>query len=382
MKPAWLVSIDVVRLRGVLQGATKACARRALISAARDASVYLDCAKVLPFGVRAIVRAQSVSDIRSFVHRFIAASARSGMPAVQWRPSFRTAALVPGSVASVLAFLRTVHEEHDDMPKATHQSRAKRAAGTARRAATSTMRLVERAVDGLLGADETAGRVRRYIAQHDAPADDAAAFGRLCAVVFSQGLSYEAVATRHDGFMRAFEGFNPDRVAGFDDARIASILQSTDVIRNEAKIRACVENARLWQRAAQGGSYLGRAASIAAQDDAVAGWPSLAATLAADFRRLGANAARQCLKRWGFFTACAHPATRRVLERLALVDAAAEAPVVQRILGGIARKIGRDPYAVEAVLALFAGLGPCRTKPRCTECALLHVCPTGANLKN
>jgi hypothetical protein len=49
---------------------------------------------------------------------------------------------------------------------------------------------------------------------------------------------------------------------------------------------------------------------------------------------------------------------------------------VQLAIGAIAHQLGRDPYAVEAVLALFAALGPCRVRPQCDECALADRCPS------
>jgi len=250
----------------------------------------------------------------------------------------------------------------------------KNGAGTAKRAA-SLMRDVERSVDGLLGADEASRRCRRYVADHDAPADDPTAYSRLCMVVFAQGLGFGAVESKLDSFVEAFDGFAPERVALFDEERIARVLQSP-IIRNEAKVRACVENARRWMAAAGDGTYLGRVAQIAADDDAAGGWPALTAELQKDFARLGDTAARQTLKRWGFFTAFAHPGSRRVIERLELVDAADSPAAAQCFVGSVARVIGRDPYQVEATLALFASLGPCKRQPECDECPLAERCPT------
>ena len=52
----------------------------------------------------------------------------------------------------------------------------------------------------------------------------------------------------------------------------------------------------------------------------------------AAFARIGETAARQALKRWGFFTAFAHPGSRRVLERLGFIaeSASAEASATAR----------------------------------------------------
>ncbi len=242
--------------------------------------------------------------------------------------------------------------------------------------ASALMRAIDAAVDGSLGSDETAARVRRYVAEHDAPADDATAFGRLCLVIFAQGLHWSAVEAKRAALKAAFYGFEPAVLAGFDDAKIAQVL-SQPIIRNEAKVRVCIDNARQWRALANGsGSFLARLAALASNDDAAEGWPALAASLSGDFARVGETAARQTLKRWGFFTAFAHPGARRVLERLNVVAADAAPAAAQLAIGAIAAQLGRDPYAVEAVLALFAGLGPCRVKPQCAECALSDRCPS------
>ncbi|HEY5094213.1 MAG TPA: DNA-3-methyladenine glycosylase I [Candidatus Eremiobacteraceae bacterium] len=252
----------------------------------------------------------------------------------------------------------------------------KNGANAARRAA-GLVRDIERSVDGLLGADEAGRRYRHYVAEHDAPADDNTAYARLCVVIFAQGLGFGAVEAKLEEFISAFEGFVPERVATFDDARIGRIMQAP-IIRNEAKIRACVENAKRWVAAAGTTTYLAKVAQIAVDDDAAGGWPALTKELQKDFARVGDTAARQTLKRWGFFTAFAHPGSRRALERLALVAEADSPAAAQCFVGSIARVIGRDPYHVEATLALFASLGPCKRQPECDECPLAERCPTAA----
>jgi 3-methyladenine DNA glycosylase Tag len=252
----------------------------------------------------------------------------------------------------------------------------KNGAGATRRAA-GLMRDIERYVDELLGADEAARRSRHYVADHDAPADDITAYARLCAVIFAQGLGFGAVDAKREHFMDAFAGFEPAAVAAFDDDRVAVVLQAP-IIRNEAKVRACVENARRWVGAAGDVAYLSKVAQVAVDDDAASGWPALTQKLQEDFMRIGETAARQALKRWGFFTAFAHPGSRRVMERLQLVAETDPPAAVQCFIGAVARVAGRDPYQLEATLALFASLGPCKREPQCESCVLAEKCPTAA----
>lgn len=248
-------------------------------------------------------------------------------------------------------------------------------AGAARKLAT-LVRHVDRSIDHGIGSDDVANRVRRYVGEHDAPPDDRAAFARLCIVVFAQGIGYDVVLAKSSDLHAAFDDFDPVSVARYDETRVAALLEAP-IVRNAAKIRACVENAGRWcELAQQHGTYLGRVASIAAADDPTMGWQALSDAVRGDFVHLGDSAARQTLKRWGFFTAFVHPGARRSIKRLGLIDASADGPSVQRLIGGAAQRLGRDPYAVEAAFALFAGLGPCRKTPKCGECALADRCPS------
>ena len=58
------------------------------------------------------------------------------------------------------------------------------------------------------------------------------------------GLSWRTILHRREGYRRAFAGFDPRVVAAFDERQIAELLQDTGIIRNRAKIRAAVGNAR------------------------------------------------------------------------------------------------------------------------------------------
>jgi 3-methyladenine DNA glycosylase Tag len=368
--PHWFVAIDTVRLRRSITGAHARAVNAALAPAAVAARVRLVEAAVIGSGVRAVVAADR-PQVRVFARRFIALARRQG---VSWRQTFRLAALAPAAVPAARALLREMKNADEEAPMIATSSTAKRA-GDCRKLST-LVRHVERSVDSALGSDEAAKRVRRYVSEHDAPPDDRVAFGRLCMVIFAQGIGYEAVAARADGFAQAFSGYDPDAVASYDEKRVESLL-SAPIVRNAAKIDACVENARRWVALAKKhGTYLGRIANAAAVDDPATGWTALNAMLRDDFVHLGESTSGQVLKHLGFFTAFAHPGARRVIERLGFIDAGATAPALQKLLGAVAQRLGRDPYALEATLALFAGIGPCKKKPACDACELADKCPS------
>ena len=61
------------------------------------------------------------------------------------------------------------------------------------------------------------------------------------------GLSWLTILRKRDNYRKAFDGFDPDRVAKFDDNRIESLMKDSGIIRNELKIRSAVKNAKSLQ---------------------------------------------------------------------------------------------------------------------------------------
>jgi DNA-3-methyladenine glycosylase I len=74
--------------------------------------------------------------------------------------------------------------------------------------------------------------------------DDRVHFEFLVLEGAQAGLSWRTILHRREGYRRAFAGFDPQVVAAFDHRQIAELLQDSGIIRNRAKIRAAVGNAR------------------------------------------------------------------------------------------------------------------------------------------
>jgi DNA-3-methyladenine glycosylase I len=58
------------------------------------------------------------------------------------------------------------------------------------------------------------------------------------------GLSWSIVLRKRENFRRAFEGFNPAKIAGFDSKEVERLLSDPGIIRNRLKIEAAIANAR------------------------------------------------------------------------------------------------------------------------------------------
>jgi DNA-3-methyladenine glycosylase I len=58
------------------------------------------------------------------------------------------------------------------------------------------------------------------------------------------GLSWSTILLRREGYRRAFAGFDPMKVAKFDDRKESALLQDSSIIRNRLKIESAITNAR------------------------------------------------------------------------------------------------------------------------------------------
>lgn len=71
-----------------------------------------------------------------------------------------------------------------------------------------------------------------------------ALYERLCLEAFQSGLSWITILRKRESFRRAFAGFLPEKVAEFGEDDVARLLADASIIRNRAKIRAAITNAR------------------------------------------------------------------------------------------------------------------------------------------
>jgi DNA-3-methyladenine glycosylase I len=67
---------------------------------------------------------------------------------------------------------------------------------------------------------------------------------RLVLEGFQSGLSWSVILRKRPGFRSAFAGFDPEVVAGYDDADVERLLADADIVRNRRKILAAIDNAR------------------------------------------------------------------------------------------------------------------------------------------
>jgi len=73
--------------------------------------------------------------------------------------------------------------------------------------------------------------------------DDTRLFEFLILEGAQAGLSWETILRKRDNYRRAFDGFNPKKVAKYDERKIAALLNDESIIRNRLKINSAVTNA-------------------------------------------------------------------------------------------------------------------------------------------
>lgn len=71
-------------------------------------------------------------------------------------------------------------------------------------------------------------------------------FEMLILESFQAGLSWECVLNKREAFRKAYDNFSLDKVCNYDESKIEELLNNKKIIRNKLKIRASINNARIF----------------------------------------------------------------------------------------------------------------------------------------
>lgn len=88
-----------------------------------------------------------------------------------------------------------------------------------------------------------------YVAYHDeewgVPVHDERKHFEMLVLEGAQaGLSWATILNRREGYRKAFDNFDPETVADYDEDKVQALLQDSGIIRNRLKIRSAIKNAR------------------------------------------------------------------------------------------------------------------------------------------
>lgn len=76
--------------------------------------------------------------------------------------------------------------------------------------------------------------------------DDRALFEKLILDGFQAGLSWRTILYKRDNFRKAFDGFNPEKIACYSPKKIDRLMNDAGIIRSKTKINAAIGNARVY----------------------------------------------------------------------------------------------------------------------------------------
>lgn len=74
--------------------------------------------------------------------------------------------------------------------------------------------------------------------------DDNALFERICLEGAQAGLSWLTILRKRENYRAVFDGFDPAKVARYDDAKVAELLGNAGIVRNRLKIASAINNAQ------------------------------------------------------------------------------------------------------------------------------------------
>ena len=90
-----------------------------------------------------------------------------------------------------------------------------------------------------------------YVAYHDdewgvPERDDRALYEKLMLDGFQAGLSWITILRKRENFRKAFDSFEPEKIARYTPKKIERLMQDAGIVRNRMKIEGAVASARAW----------------------------------------------------------------------------------------------------------------------------------------
>ncbi|MFL1454624.1 DNA-3-methyladenine glycosylase I [Marinobacter sp. GN3S48] len=74
--------------------------------------------------------------------------------------------------------------------------------------------------------------------------DELALFEKLCLDGQQAGLSWITILRKQDSYRAAYDQFNPERIACYNDDKVEELLGNPGIIRNRLKVKSIIRNAR------------------------------------------------------------------------------------------------------------------------------------------
>lgn len=76
--------------------------------------------------------------------------------------------------------------------------------------------------------------------------DDRALFEKLVLDGFQAGLSWRTILYKRENFRKAFDSFDPQKIARYTPKKVERLMNDAGIIRSKTKIDATIGNAKVW----------------------------------------------------------------------------------------------------------------------------------------
>jgi len=74
--------------------------------------------------------------------------------------------------------------------------------------------------------------------------DDRKLFEMIILEGVQAGLSWSLILKKRAGYLQAFDGFDANKIARYDDQKVQELLANPEIVRNRLKVQAAIQNAR------------------------------------------------------------------------------------------------------------------------------------------
>lgn len=91
-----------------------------------------------------------------------------------------------------------------------------------------------------------------YVSYHDNewgrfPPDERSLYELFILETFQSGLSWECILNKRENFRRAYDNYDIEKVSAYDEKKIEELMKDSSIIRNNAKIKASINNSRVYK---------------------------------------------------------------------------------------------------------------------------------------
>jgi DNA-3-methyladenine glycosylase I len=104
-------------------------------------------------------------------------------------------------------------------------------------------------IEGMKKRCDWAGEEQIYIDYHDQEwgvpiHDDGKLFEFLILEGAQAGLSWITILKKRENYRKAFDGFDPEKVARYDEKKIEALMANEGIVRNRLKVQGAIQNAK------------------------------------------------------------------------------------------------------------------------------------------